>query len=74
MPSRGQGLSLGLRPHHPQDLLQCHNTWTEGIAVVLDDVVQFADQRFGLCVVQLKVHALRMSQSAEARYGLPATN
>jgi len=33
------------------DLLQCHNTRTEGVAITVGDVVQFADQRFGLHVV-----------------------
>jgi hypothetical protein len=30
MPSRGRGLTFELRPWLPQDLLQCHNAWTEG--------------------------------------------
>ena len=55
-----QGLAFGLRPQHPQDLLQCHNAWTEGIPIVLGDVTQLADQRFGLCVVQFKVHIPEM--------------
>jgi len=50
MPARGQGLAFRLRPELPQDLLQCHNAWTEGVTIVLDDAVQFADQRFGLFV------------------------
>jgi hypothetical protein len=29
----------------------------EGVAIVLDDVAQLADQRFGLEVIQVKVHA-----------------
>ena len=31
MPLRGQGLALGLRPHHPKDLLQNHDAGTDGI-------------------------------------------
>jgi hypothetical protein len=33
MPSRGQRCRASrLRPHHPKDLLQCHNAWSERIA------------------------------------------
>jgi hypothetical protein len=30
--------AIGLRPHHPEDLLQCHDPGTEGVAIVLDDL------------------------------------
>ena len=56
MPSRGQRLALGLRPQHPKDLLQCHNAWTEGVTVILRDLGQLPDQRFGLLVGQFEVH------------------
>jgi hypothetical protein len=58
MPSRGQRCwASGLRLHHPKDLLQNHNTGTEEVTIVLDDVAQLADQCFGLVVCQVKVHA-----------------
>jgi hypothetical protein len=65
MPSRGQGCrASGLRLQHPKDLLQCHNAWTEGVTIVLDYLGQLPDQRFGLLVGQLKVHAPDMGYAS----------
>jgi hypothetical protein len=57
MPSQGQRFrAFGLRPQLRQDLLQGHNAWTEGVAIVIDQFAQPSDQRIGLIVCQLKVH------------------
>jgi hypothetical protein len=69
MPSRGHG--PGLRPELRQDLLRCHNAGTEGIPIVLDAAVQFAGQRLGLRLVQLKVHQPKYRNSTLARLGGP---
>ena len=54
MSSRGQRCrASGLWPQLPQDLLQHHNAGTEGVTIVLDDVAPFADQHFGLYVIQV---------------------
>jgi hypothetical protein len=51
MPSLGQRCrASGLRPQLPEDLLQNPYAGTEGVAVILDDAVQFEDQCFGLFV------------------------
>jgi hypothetical protein len=55
-PKWGQRLACWLRPWLPENVLQQHDTGTEGVAIVLYDVGQLADQRFGLLVCQLKVH------------------
>jgi hypothetical protein len=39
MPSRGQRCrASGLRPDHPKDLLQRHDTGTEGVTITVDDL------------------------------------
>src|SRR6516165_801081 len=57
---RGRALGLGLGPHHPQDLLQCHNAWAEGVARlswmiwgssrINTSVCTSFRSRFGLCL------------------------
>jgi hypothetical protein len=57
MASRGQRCrASGLRPHHPEDLLQRHDTGPEGVTIAVDDLGQRPDQRFRLFVCQFKVH------------------
>src|SRR5690348_10426033 len=51
MPPWGQGMALGLWGQQlPQDLLQWHSAWTEGVAIVLDDAAQLVHQHFSLYV------------------------
>jgi hypothetical protein len=56
MPSRGQWLAYGLRPQLPKDLLQCHDTGTEGVTIVLDDVRQLSFKSGDLFIIEFKVH------------------
>ena len=43
MPPWRQRRAFGLRPYLPQDLLQYHNAWTEGVAIVGDDPLREKD-------------------------------
>jgi hypothetical protein len=57
MPSRGQRCrARGLRPQHPKDLPEGHDTWTEGVTIVLDDVHQLSLKSGGLIIIEFKVH------------------
>ena len=61
MPSRGSSAGrAGSGRSCPRISLSAHDTGTEGVATVLDDAVQFADQRFGLFVSYFEVHTLNI--------------
>lgn len=49
-PQRGQRLAYGLRPDFRADLFQRPDAGTERVAIVLDDLGQLPEQRFGLFV------------------------
>ena len=65
--SGGKGSRSASGRSCPKIFLQCHNAWTEGIPIVLDNAVQFAGQHRGLHVVQFKVHAPDMGALNWAR-------
>jgi hypothetical protein len=59
-PLRGQGLPSGLRLELRADLLQRPDAGTERVAILVDNLGQLPEQRFGLFVCQFKVHTPEM--------------
>jgi hypothetical protein len=66
MPSRGQRFRASrLRAELPKDLLQCHNAWTEGVAIFVDGPRWEPDQGFGRKTAD--IDQLRENQPSPAR-------